>query len=65
MAEETLREFVAINYTEFDSEKHSGNKDIADLTVDSNAVKLFSLEQLITMAADLCKVALLWMRKYQ
>ena len=34
MAEETFREFVASYYTEFDTGKHSGNKVIADLTVD-------------------------------
>lgn len=38
MAEETFGEFVARNYTEFDTGKHSGNKDIADLTVDNNEV---------------------------
>ena len=36
MEDETFSEFVARNYTEFDTEKHSGNKDIIDLTVDNN-----------------------------
>ena len=36
MAEETFRDFVARNYTEFDTGKHSRNKYIADLTVDNN-----------------------------
>ena len=38
MAEKTFREFVARNYTEFDTGKHSENKDIADLTVDNNEI---------------------------
>lgn len=38
MAEETFREFVARRYTEFDTGKHSRNKDIADWTVDNNDV---------------------------
>ena len=38
MAKETFREFVASYYTEFDTGKHSGNKVIADLTVDNNEV---------------------------
>ena len=40
MAEETFREFVARNYTEFDTRKHSRNKDIANLTVDHNEVNI-------------------------
>ena len=40
MAEETFGEFVARNYTEFDTGKHSGNKDNADLTVDNNEVNI-------------------------
>ena len=38
MAEETFREFFSRNYAEFDTGKHSENKDITNLTVDNNEV---------------------------
>ena len=38
MAEESFREFVSKNDTKFDTGKHFGIKDIADLTVDNNEV---------------------------